>query len=172
MKRRFNFKMLAVLVSLVLVMGAVVDGTLAYLVTKSDTVTNTFDPAHVGCEVSDPEVNTNKKEYQYTLSPDAATNTTVYIRAAVVANWVKDGGVYWQNPTVTVSGTNWNRIDNYYYYQPEVSPKGKTEHLKIEVSGTNPGGYELQIKVLGEAIQSKPGNDVVTWDNDGMNLGG
>lgn len=174
MKRKFNFKMLAVLVSVILVLGAVVGGTLAYLVTSTGPVTNTFEAGHVGCNVT---VSDNK----YTVAPDSETNTTVYLRAAVVANWVnEDGAVYWQNPSsisVTTetklrNKSEWvlNVADGYYYYQDEVSVGEHVNAFSVAATGNNPGeDYTLQIQVLGEAIQSKPGNNAVTWDNDGMN---
>lgn len=171
MKGKLNFKLLALLVSVMLVMGTAVDGTLAFLFTKSESVTNTFEPGHVGCVVSEP-VNNNGK-YEYTLSPDNKTNTSVYIRAAVVANWAdSEGNVHWQNPAVTVSGTGWTKYGEYWYYQPEVAPGGSATALTVTLDNdeaTPSNDYSLQIQVLGEAIQTQPGGDVVTWDNGGMN---
>ena len=160
--RKNSSKKLALLLSLILLMGAIIGGTLAYLVTSTGPVANTFEAGHVGCTVT-------ANGHEFTVAPDSKTNTTVYLRAAVVANWVKDGAVYWQNPAVSVThDDNWKpNQDGFYYYQPEVSPNGSATKLTITTNDTAPSGYQLQIQVLGEAIQSKPGN--VTWDNSGMN---
>ena len=76
--------------SLVLVLGLSVGGTLAYLVTSTGPVTNTFTPGEVKTEIKEEFAN-DIKENVY------VTNTgtvDAYIRAQIVINWVdKDGNM-------------------------------------------------------------------------------
>lgn len=154
--RKLN-KYFLVTLSLILVLGMGVGATVAYLIADSDTVTNTFSPGHVGCVVTGgtAQIGTNT----YTVKPDSDTNTDVYLRATVVANWVDGAGnVYWQPPKIdSVSGENWSG-SGIYYYGPMVAPDGAASPLTVTVSGTNPDAntYHLEIDVLGEAIQAEP----------------
>lgn len=165
-RMKSSMKTLALLLSVVLIMGAVIGGTIAYLQTDSQSVTNSFVEGHVGCEVA-------KDGDNYIVKPDAETNTSVKLRAAVVVNWVDgDGNVYWQAPNIEkVEGTDWskNDTDGFYYYLKDVpvSDKDNVPSLKITTSGTKPDGYELQIQVLGEAIQAKPDAAPAVWTNGG-----
>lgn len=160
-RSKSSMKTLALLLSVVLIMGAVIGGSLAYLQTNSTSITNSFTPGHVGCVV---ENDGNK----YTVKPDKDTNTPVKLRAAIVANWVdEDGNVYWQQPQVTVTGDKWTlENDGFYYYGPEVPVGGTATPLQITSDDTMTG-YSLQIQVLGEAIQAKPDEAPAVWTNGG-----
>lgn len=164
MKRKANFKVLAVMVSLVLLVGTAADGTLAYLFTGPKSVTNTFAPGQVGCVVE------NQGNNSFIVRPSTEddegkpnTNTPVYLRAVVVANWVDaSGAVHWQNPNVAVSGSKWSPSGNYWYYTESVAPKGVANALTVSLPNTTvaPDGYTtLQIQVLGEAIQANGTRD-------------
>lgn len=129
---------------------------------KSAKVTNTFTPGHVDCVVSG-------SGNRFTIAPDKDTNTNVYLRAAVVGNWVDGkGNVYWMAPSFEVSGSSWNKVGDYYYYQSEVAPGGEASELTVTLTSETPEGYTFQVQVLAEAIQSAPAGQTA-WDNGGMN---
>lgn len=159
-------KTLALLLSVVLIMGAVIGGSLAYLQTNSTSITNSFTPGHVGCEVKNTADG-------FVVAPDSDTNTPVKLRAAIVANWVDgDGNVYWQQPQVTVTGDKWavNNTDGFYYYSENVVPKGAAEPLTVSLNQGQvapSASYNLQIQVLGEAIQAEPAAAPAVWTNGG-----
>lgn len=155
-------KTLVLLLSVVLIMGAVIGGSLAYLQTNSTSITNSFTPGHVGCEVKNTADG-------FVVAPDSETNTPVKLRAAIVANWVDgDGNVYWQQPEIMVDkDTDWTLgNDGFYYYGPEVPVGGTATPLKITSDDTMTG-YRLQIQVLGEAIQAEPAAAPAVWTNGG-----
>lgn len=157
-RRRVDPKKMALLLSVVLLFGMSVGGTVAYLAAQSQKVSNTFTPGHVDCIVTPGDGNT------FTVKPDSQTNTDVYIRAAVVVNWVKEGKIHWQAPSFTVSGTDWEkRDDGYYYYKNEVAPDGTTDAFTVTCISDALDGYELQIEVLAEAIQSAGGAKAAAW---------
>lgn len=160
--RRFDPKKLTLLLSVVLLLGAVVGGTVAYLTAGTGKVTNTFTPGHVDCVVSG-------SGNRFTIAPDKDTNTNVYLRAAVVGNWVDGkGNVYWMAPSFEVSGSSWNKVGDYYYYQSEVAPGGEASELTVTLTSETPEGYTFQVQVLAEAIQSAPAGQTA-WDNGVMN---
>ena len=91
MKHLNRKKTVLLLAMVVLILAGAVGGTLAYIVTSSGPVQNTFTPAHVTCAVEeDFSDNTIKKDVKIRNTG----NTSAYIRAAIVANWVdKDGKI-------------------------------------------------------------------------------
>lgn len=166
-KRSRAGKPLAALVALVLILGAVVGGTLAYLAARTDAIVNTFNPAKVGITVEEIFKGSTKEDVKIKNNGD----TEVYIRATYVVTW-KDtaGNVY---PTQPVEGTDysialnlsegWVQYGGYYYYTKPVAPDASTGVLITScapVAGRAPEGYFLSVDVLASAIQSTPAKAV------------
>lgn len=166
-KRSRAGKPLAALVALVLILGAVVGGTLAYLAARTDAIVNTFNPTKVDITVEENFNGTTKEDVKIKNNGD----TEVYIRATYVVTW-KDaaGNVY---PTQPVEGTDysislnlsegWVQYGGYYYYTEPVAPGASTGVLITScapVSEKTPEGYFLSVDVLASAIQSVPAEAV------------
>ena len=167
-KRSRAKKPLAALVALVLIIGAVVGGTLAYLAARTDAIVNTFNPAKVDITVDENFNGKTKENVKITNTGD----TEVYIRATYVVTW-KDaaGNVYPEQPQPGVDYTislnpkqNWFYYnDGYYYYTAPVAPLASTGvliDLCTPVTGRAPEGYTLSVDVLASAIQSVPAEAV------------
>ena len=119
-KRSHAKKPLAALVALVLIIGAVVGGTLAYLAARTDAIVNTFNPAKVGITVEENFNGSTKEDVKITNTGD----TDVYIRATYVVTW-KDAAenVYPEQPQPEDDYTiglnpdgGWYHFNGYYYY--------------------------------------------------------
>lgn len=167
-KRSRAKKPLAALVALVLIIGAVVGGTLAYLAARTDAIVNTFNPAKVDIKVEEDFKGSTKKDVKITNNGD----TEVYIRATYVVTW-KDAAenVYPEQPQPGVDYTislnleqGWSCYnDGYYYYTAPVAPHASTGVLIdscTPVVGRAPEGYTLSVNVLASAIQSVPAEAV------------
>ena len=146
----------AVIITILLVLALAVGGTVAYIIARSDAITNTFSPSEVLCEVT---ANSNGS---FTVTN--AGDVEAYLRAAVVVNWENaNGEIYWQNPAFSVSGTGWNLgTDGYYYYSAPVAAETAAP-VPLTVTVTETGtvsGYSITVRVLGEAIQSEPAQAV------------
>ena len=153
----------------VIVMG-VVGGTVAYLVTKTDSVVNTFDPGYVKCEIHETfeEPYIEKKNVYVTNTG----NTDAYIRAAIIFTWKdEEGNISATKPGVgkdvvyTVNRDWIQQEDGYYYYKNIVKPGDPTTNLSdlIKVIGNN-DGYTLSVEILADAIQAEPASVVEeTW---------
>ena len=163
-KRSHAKKPLAALVALVLILGAVVGGTLAYLVARTDAIVNTFNPAKVDITVEENFNGSTKKDVKIKNNGD----TEVYIRATYVVTW-KDATGKEVYPTQPVEGTDysialnlsegWVQYGGYYYYTEPVAPDASTGVLITScapVAGRAPEGYFLSVDVLASAIQSVP----------------
>lgn len=160
---------LVLLAALVLVLGAAVGGTIAYLVTNTAQVKNTFIPSEVTTTIVEKFDGTAKSDVKI----QNKGNIDAWLRAAVVITWQdKDGNVYGTAPvegtdyTITWSMTNWLKgADGFYYYTKPVAPDGLTEVLftdckQIVKAPTNEDndekGYFLNVEVIGSGIQSVP----------------
>lgn len=154
---------LVLVVSVLVLLLAVAGGTLAWL-TAQDSVTNTFSPAYVTCDVAENFENGIKSGVKIKNT----SNIPAYIRAYIVVTW-KDstGNVYGQMPvkdkdyTMEIpSDTGWVKgSDGYYYYTSPVAVGGSTGTLISEckpVEGRAPNGYNLSVEIIAEAIQSVP----------------
>ena len=164
-KRSRAKKPLAALVALVLIIGAVVGGTLAYLAARTDAIVNTFNPAKVDITVEENFNGSTKKDVKIKNNGD----TEVYIRATYVVTW-KDAAenVYPEQPQPGVDYTislnpkqDWFCYNGYYYYTAPVAPLASTGvDLCTPVVGRAPEGYTLSVNVLASAIQSVPAEAV------------
>lgn len=166
-KRSRAKKPLAALVALVLIIGAVVGGTLAYLAARTDAIVNTFNPAKVDIMVEEDFNGSTKKDVKIKNNDD----TEVYIRATYVVTW-KDAAenVYPEQPQPGVDYTislnpeqDWFNYNGYYYYTEPVAPRASTGvliDLCTPVAGRAPEGYTLSVNVLASAIQSVPAEAV------------
>ena len=169
-KRVMKTKKPVALVALLLLLCCTVAGTLAYLVTSTNSVTNTFTPAHVSTAVDETFENGVKSDVKIKNTGDI----DAYIRAAVIINWADaKGNVYGGGTpaasTEKVTGDytisyntdgSWKQIGDYWYYTKPVAADSLTEKALIEscapVAGKAPEGYNLQVTILADGIQSEP----------------
>lgn len=152
------------LVSLLVLVGAAVGGTLAWMTAQTDPVVNKFESASVTTKVDE----TFKDNVKTNVKIQNTGNVDAYIRAAVVITWQdSQGNVYGQAPkagedyTITYfSDTSWIKgNDGFYYYKSPVKAAESTGVLISEckaVEGKAPDGYTLHVEILGSGIQSLP----------------
>jgi hypothetical protein len=153
-------------------------GTIAYLTSQSGTVINTFTSASTGVEIKE----TCSGAVKSNVYVENTSDIDVFIRAAIIVSWAdSSGNVYAQAPTeddYTIElGSDWKKIDGYYYYSKRVSAKGtdsdKTANLIdrcYPTEGNAPTGCELQVTVLAEAIQADGGAVSDAWGVDPSTL--
>lgn len=176
MKHLNRKKTVLLLATVVLILAGAVGGTLAYIVTSSGPVQNTFTPAHVTCAVEEDFSNNIKNNVKIRNTG----NTSAYIRAAVVANWCdEDGNILAPQPVTlggSILGSNWSlKSDGYYYYSSSVSAGDSTGAL-ITGSGYTPpdrpvgvpADAHLEMTIVCQAIQSEGG--AVTVDGNGWTI--
>ena len=164
----------AMLVSLLLVIGVTIGGTLAYIVADSGPVKNTFTPSEVTTYVAETVNGNTKSEVMIKNTGD----TTAYIRAAVVITWQDvNGNIYGQAPeagknyTAWTPGNGWEQgSDGFYYWTSPVKsddedPVNCSTGVLIEsiapVGASPADGYYLTVEIIGSGIQSVP-TSVVT----------
>lgn len=160
----------ALLASLALVLGIMVAGTIAFLVTNTGPVVNTFTPTNVPPEIHEEFDGTTKSN----VTIENQGNTDAYIRAAVMVNWVDESGnVLGQVPvegtdyTITYDLDNgWVQgADGYYYWTKIVPATSGTDLTGVLVSEAEVlkeapmNGYHLAIDIMAQTIQAKGKSD-------------
>ena len=185
-RRRRTQRPTLLLAALVLIFGALVGSTVAFLVADTQTVTNTFNPAKVTVDVPE-DFDKNVKD---NVKVKNTGDINAFVRAAVVVTWQDDSGSV--HPTVPVAGTDYTvtfpantgwvkHTDGFYYYTTAVAPDTETGILLtncMPAEGKAPEGYHLSVEILASAIQSEPTSVVaeawkVSVNADGtLNVGG
>lgn len=162
-------RLATLLVSLVLVLGVAVGGTVAFLSTRTDSKENTFTPSKVTCEVTETFNNNVKSNVAVQNTGD----TTAFIRAAINVTWMSNQDAANQTVSAKVpvkdtdysiklaDNTNWiEGADGYYYYKLPVDPQDSTgvliEECKLQNNASVPDGYHLSVEIVASAIQSAP----------------
>lgn len=166
---RIRMNKLAILfIAVVMLIGAVVGSTVAFLVTETTPVTNTFEYAKVSCAVSETFSGATKENVQI----QNTGTTDAYIRATYVVNWLnKDGTIAASVPEgysydLTENPNNvWAKGDDgYFYYWTPVAPGNSTPESLLNCTAHYPEGVEpqyiLSVEILATAVQSTPAKAV------------
>lgn len=157
-RKRRSKKTGMLFLSLLLVIGMVVGGTVAWLSTKSAPITNTFLLSHVSCSVAEEFNGTTKSNVNVTNTGDI----DAYIRVKLVTYRVNDEGDHIggtaEIPPFT-PGNGWVENGDYYYYTKPVAPGTKpADALISSITLTDPyddaDGGKPVIEVMAEAIQA------------------
>ena len=147
----------ALTIAIILILVMAIGGTVAFLVTHTDQIVNTFQPTDVTCEIIE-DFNDNN-----TVKTSAVVENTgkipAYIRVAVVANTVDAEGNITGAADVSnkLAGSGWTKIDGYYYYNGVVQPNETTGQL-LDADGIDLNG--IQVTILASAIQAEPDSAV------------
>lgn len=164
-------KTAVLLLAVILLAGAVIGTTVAYLTTNTSSLTNNFEYAKVSCKVEESFDGNTKKDVQIRNT----SNIPVYIRATYVVYWAdKDGKVVATVPegySYSISGsptTPWvTGKDGYYYYPTPVQPGAVTTGSLLTCTWKHPDNpeYFLHVEIIASAIQSEPASAVKeAWD--------
>ena len=167
------------LMAILMLIGVAVGSTVAYLITETDEIPNTFTYGKVFCDIEETFNGTTKKNVYVTNTG----NVNAYIRATYVINWLdKDGNIAASVPsdyTYTLEfaeNVKWVKgSDGYYYYTSPVEPGKKTDSLLdctvIYPPDVETPEYTLSVEILATAVQSEPANAVEEAWGDACPLG-
>lgn len=174
-------KWLPVVAALALATAVTVGGTLAWLSTHTNAVTNTFTMGDVVPVVSEKQFDGKVKEE---VRVGNEGNVAAYIRVALVPTWENDSNdvkaaslqdlnISWGNGEGTADepGNGWIKIGEYYYYQSPVpgmvdDKMSYTNFLikEAKVTGDEPEGYHMNLQIIADSIQAAPETAVeTTW---------
>lgn len=160
-QRRLKKRQFLVIASLALLLVGMVGGSLAFLLSSTEAVNNTFTPAQVPPTIAE------------TFNDNLKSNVTVinhgevaaFIRAAVIVNWLDENGDIAGNPEghtheldLNLTATGWfDGGDGYYYHKAPVAANGgETEVLITSAKPTAGKQYKLQVEIAAQTIQTVP----------------
>lgn len=172
-------------VSVCLLFGVMIVGTVAFLLDKSGSVTNTFTPSKITTTVDEKLNGSTKKDVSIKNTGD----TDAWIRAKVIITWQdENGNVYGSQPKAgTDYEIKWNLPENpsedaywvtgsdgFYYWTNPVSTNDKTGILIEECTYQKdkaPDSYALTVEIIASGIQSKPASVFNTeWASSGLKV--
>lgn len=165
-RKRRSKKTGMLFLSLLLVIGMVVGGTVAWLSTKSAPITNTFLPSKVACQVQEEFNSTTGVKTN--VNVENTGDIDAYIRVKLVSYRTNDAGQHIGGTAELPAfdlGKGWVEHGGYYYYTKPVKPNQKpeaalTKEMKLKVNCDGADGGHQAIDVMAEAIQSTPAKAV------------
>ena len=155
---KLNKRSVALLLSLAVLLTVAVGATVAFLVDKGNSVTNTFTPSKVDCEVL-------KEAGVYTVKNTG--DTQCYVRVAIVVTQKNGDAISITKPSATITpGAGWLLgADGYYYYTKPLavySPQTINDAITSGIVVTAENGH---VEILASAIQATA-EAVEDWSKD------
>ncbi len=142
-------KAAALIIAAILLIVLIIGGAVAFLSGATASLTNTFVPAQVTCQVDETVTNNVKTSATIRNTGDI----DAYIRVAAVGNTVDASGNITGNfdlsPYLAASG--WTKSGDYWYWGAKVSSNASTGELltgSIDLNGKT-------VTILAEAIQAE-----------------
>ena len=156
--KRMKKKSLLLVAGIVLMLTIAIGGTIAYIVTSTDPVVNTFTAGDVPIDIDENTDGGVKSDVKITNSG----NVPAYIRAKIIVTWKdKDGNVSATKPVLGTdysmsTGGDWMEVGGFYYYNKRVAVGEKTTNLIESCTriGNPPVGYDLSVEIIAESIQA------------------
>lgn len=158
---------LLISISLVMLLGMTIGGTIAYLTATSTPVVNTFTPSEVKIDIGESFSNGDLVKSNVVVKNTG--DTDAYVRAMVVINWKKSNNevipaVLGTDYSIDAGSGKWNKGGDGFYYYADILPHGDpdpaTENLFDSVTVINEApaeGYKLHVEIFASAIQATPG---------------
>lgn len=153
-RRKLN-KSFFVLLSLVLLVSIAAGATVAYLTSKPEAVSNSFEAGYADCIITEEGAVKN------------TGNIPAYVRVAVVSSLqdTTNGDQYAYATTLDMleidTYEGWSRFsDGYFYYDKVLKPGetsavvGKMDYSSLE-NANLPEGYTFVVEMFAEAIQAE-----------------
>lgn len=168
-------KTLTLLVALLVIFTVSVGSTLAFLITQTDSVVNTFTPGEIKGDVIETFDGKTKEDVK--ISIDSDSDVSAYVRAAIVVSWKTDKNengnrdVYGKKPTeddysmiLNLDDGWFDGKDGYYYYATPIGASEKEENNVTtnlidsctQLQACENPKYKLNVDVIAEAIQAEP----------------
>lgn len=154
-------KTITLVAALTLILALAIGGTIAWLTDSTNSVVNTFTPAHVACQVTENFNSTTGVKSNVNVKNTG--DIDAYIRVKLVTYRTNDAGQH-IGGTATVPvftpGTGWVLHDGYYYYTLPVAPNGQPaanliDSITLTSSYNDADGGHQAIDVMAEAIQAQ-----------------
>lgn len=158
--KRFPKKLAVLLTAVTLLLTFTVSGTVAFLTENTESLTNTFIPVELDTVIVE-SVSEGQKTSIAVQNIQADNHIDVYVRVAVLGNWVDANGKIVAPWELTSYNTeNWELdAGNFYYYKGVLAVGDTTPNLlssAITEADKPDGAHHLEVTVVHQAIQAEP----------------
>ena len=162
--KRFPKKPLVLLIGIALLLTFTVSGTVAFLADNTAELTNTFTPVEVDTRIVEG-ITAGSKSSIAVENIRADNHIPVYVRVAVMGNWVDASGKIVAPWKLTSYNTaNWELgPGNFYYYKGVLAVGATTPNLlsgAITETGKPDGAHHLEVTVVHQSVQADPASAV------------
>ena len=160
--KRPTGRLAAMALATVLLLALTIGGTVAWLTSKTNDITNTFTPSKVMCAVS--EIFDEDTGVKSNVNVTNVGDTDAFIRVKLVTYRTNAEGKH-IGGTATVPqfipGEGWEEYGGYYYYTKPVAPNAQPEKaligsIRLTSGYPDADGGNQAMDVMAEAIQSQP----------------
>lgn len=155
--KKFHGKSIVLLAVLAVMLALPVSGTMAYLVVGTGELVNTFTPVQVDTVINETVVKGSKSAIKVE-NKDDEKNIPVYVRVAVVGNWVNESGQIVAPWPAPACASGWTKAgDGFYYYNSVLQVGTETSELfsvAITEEGKPDGADHLVVTVVHQAVQA------------------
>ena len=157
--KRMKKKSLLLVAGIVLMLTIAIGGTIAYIVTNTESITNTFEPGKVPITIGENTFDGKTKSNVYVINKG---NVSAYIRAKIIVTWKNAQGEVSGTPVtasdynMVINNTDWTKDGDFYYYNDSVEERGTTGYLinSCRKTAIPPDGYDLSVEIIAESIQA------------------
>lgn len=154
---KYNAKLFASVLAIVLLLTVGVGGTLAYLIAEGGSITNVFEAEQASIQIIEDPFSGSEKSGVLVKN---TCDIPVYVRVAIVPTWEDDDGdavgvsASLNDLTIRWGSSNWVKYGDYWYYNEAVASKAVTAELINTATVATANGYKMNLQILAEAIQA------------------
>lgn len=168
--RRHPKRSIVAMIALMLVLLVSTGVTSAFLIDRTEAVTNVFEAGKTNIEIDE----TFDKETKTNVSIKNNGTVPVYIRVALVPTWEDESGnavavaASLEDLKITWSNSiNWiHAADGFWYYIVPVNAEASTETLISKATVVTQNDYQMNLQVMAQSIQSEPDAAVLdAWES-------
>ncbi len=156
--------LLVVAVAILIIALAGMQRAFAWLKDSSGSITNTFTPSRVSCEIYEDDFKQGEGIEKTNAGVTNTGDVEAYIRVSLIFNWKNGESIAAGSPEkdkdyiMSLNTEDWILgSDGFYYCKMPVAPKGKTPVLinSCKVRSADES-KQLQLEIIASAIQSRP----------------
>lgn len=154
--------LLKIALSVLLVAVVLVGGTLAYLVTQTNILTNTFAVVDITTTIEESPDSDLAEDKEPEVKNQS--NVPVYVRAIAVATTEEGSSVpvSAEDVTINYAGAGWVPYGDYYYYTEPLPANGETTALfngvTVNIPEKDAEGAKFAVYVYHESVEAKEFN--------------
>ena len=150
-ERKGKKKAVYIAVSLAFILSLTIGGSLAWLKAETPALTNSFNAACGGTDITEEITGTEKTSVRVINKGTVPS----YVRAAVTINCIDEEGKVLSSQTQAIKYNEayWQYLDGFYYYRGVVEPNGETENLlaeKLDFDGKTVDIFAQTIQAAGQ----------------------